>query len=425
MSAPRTWTIPGNAEFITHEVRADVCAPTNATAGLGPAVTIKAYLDGYPRISDSVILSTNVIHEWVLDASIDPDVGTNLVVNPGEKLILPITVENEGNGPDRFDFRLARVTDAYGVDVLWDITIPRQHLQELSRGTYQNFDVLMNVPDQVQAGTYTVVLQAFSEESYPDSAGRETRLRDQLVLNVEVSEFHDMQISMDDTVENAVKTSAPGRVVRYVVNITNNGNVPDVPSLNNHTATRDGDALLWQQLPGMGVLSGWSVEWKMLKQIGVDVVTEEECLNEISTASAFPEDQCVYLTDINEFRLPEMAPYTTNTVVAIIKIATDAKLDTRHIGLKVYSRFGDMSEDGDFDDSPAWEGEDLDSNELILTLKLRAPNLKIESVIVSDYSGDVDSTIPIEITLQNIGNVHATDIEIVLCEYDESSNAIE
>ena len=149
---------------------------------------------------------------------------------------------------------LRRVTDAYGVDVLWDITVPRQYLQELSRGTYQNFDVMMNVPVQVQAGTYTVILQAFSEEPYPDSSGRDTRLRDQLVFNVEVSEFHDMQISMDETVENAVKTSAPGRVVRYIVNVTNNGNVPDVPSLNNHTATRDGDALLWGELPGMGAL---------------------------------------------------------------------------------------------------------------------------------------------------------------------------
>jgi hypothetical protein len=82
-----------------------------------------------------------------------------------------------------------------------------------------------------------------------------------------------MQISIDETVENAVKTSAPGRVVRYIVNITNNGNVPDVPSLNNHTATRDGDALLWGELPGMGALEGWSVEWKMLKQIGVDVAS--------------------------------------------------------------------------------------------------------------------------------------------------------
>ena len=120
------------------------------------------FLEGYPRISDSVILSTNVIHEYILDAGIDPDVGTSIEVNPGEQIILPITVSNDGNGPDRFDFRLARVTDAFGVDVIWDIDIPRDGLMELSPDSYQAFDVLMNVPNKVDAGEYTVILQAYS-----------------------------------------------------------------------------------------------------------------------------------------------------------------------------------------------------------------------------------------------------------------------
>ena len=38
-------------------------------------------------------------------------------------------------------------------------------------------------------------------------------------------------------------------------------------------------------------------------------------------------------------------------------------------------------------------------------------------------SSEVDSTIPIGIILQNTGNVHATDIEIVLCEYDDANDA--
>ena len=89
----------------------------------------------YPRISDSAILSTNVEHVFDLDAGIDPEVGTSMNVNPGDKISLPISVTNDGNGPDRFDFRLARVTDAFGVDVIWDIEIPRENLQELSPGT--------------------------------------------------------------------------------------------------------------------------------------------------------------------------------------------------------------------------------------------------------------------------------------------------
>ena len=103
--------------------------------------------------------------------------------------------------------------------------------------------------------------QAFSEEVYPDASGRETRIRDTVVLTITVDEFHDMQISMDSSVDNAVKTSAPGRVVRFTLNVTNNGNVPDVPTLNNHTAQRDGDSLLWAELPGMNQLSSWDVDW--------------------------------------------------------------------------------------------------------------------------------------------------------------------
>ena len=421
---PIAWTIPGNAEKITKRVTVHVCAPRNATAGLGPAITLKGYLDGYPRISDSAILSTNVEHVFDLDAGIDPEVGTSMNVNPGDKISLPISVTNDGNGPDRFDFRLARVTDAFGVDVIWDIEIPRENLQELSPGTYQAFEVEMNVPNRVPAGEYTVVLQAFSEEVYPDASGRETRIRDAIVLAITVDEFHDMQISMDPTVDNAVKTSAPGRVVRFMFNVTNNGNVADVPTLNNHTAQRDGDSLLWNELPGMNVLSSWDVDWFIMRQVSADLVVEESCMTMVSTASSYPEDTCVYLEDIDEWRLPEMAPYETITTVAAVKIGTDAKLDTRSIGLKVVSKFGDMENDGDHDDSPAWDGENLDTNEFIVTLRLRAPNLEIKEIIMPpSTSGEVDSTIPIGIILQNTGNVHATDIEIVLCEYDDANDA--
>ena len=417
---PIAWTIPGNADKVTKRVTVHVCAPYNATAGLGPAITLKGYLDGYPRISDSAILSTNVEHVFALDAGIDPDVGTSMNVNPGDQITLPFTVTNDGNGPDRFDFRLARVTDAFGVDVIWDIDIPRESLQELSPGTYQAFDVLMNVPDRVPAGQYTVVLQAFSEEVYPDASGRDTRIRDTVVLTITVDEFHDMQISMDPTVDNAVKTSAPGRIVRFTFNVTNNGNVPDVPTLNNHTAQRDGDSLLWNELPGMNVLSSWDVDWFIMRQVSAELVVEEACIVMQSTASSFPEDACVYLEDIDEWRLPEMAPYETITTVAAVAVGTDAKLDTRSIGLKVVSKFGDMENDGDHDDSPAWDGDNLDTNEFIVTLRLRAPNLEIKEIIMPpSTSAEVDSTIPIGIILQNTGNVHATDIEIVLCEYDD------
>ena len=416
--SPRLWPIE-----TTYTVGVSVCAPVNANAGLGPAVTVKAYLEGYPRVADSVILSTNVIHVFSLDATAET---TDLSANPGDTWIIPTTVTNTGNGPDRYDLRLGRVYDSEGIDVLWDIDIPRSILTELSRDTSQTVDLTINVPNQVPAGDYTVVIQAFSEEDYPDELGHRTRLRDEVMFQITVNEFYDMQISMDPSVDNDVKTSAPGRIVEFVVNITNAGNVPDTPSLHNHTSSKDGSTgnVIWNTLPGMGALSEWRVDWKMVNYVGSDLIVETECIETTSTANEYPDDVCVYMTDIDEWKLPEMAPYSTHTMIATVHISTGAKLDTRYIGLKVTSMAGDMENDGDHDDSPEWTGDLLDSNEFILTLRLRAPNLVISEVSVSETSNEVDKTIPVRVVLENTGNVHATNIEVVLCEFSDADDDV-
>ena len=287
----------------------------------------------------------------------------------------------------------------------------------------------INVPTQVPAGDYTVVIQAFSEEDYPDDSGHRTRLRDEINLQITVNEFYDMQISMDSSVDNAVKTSAPGRIVEFVVNITNAGNVPDTPSLHNHSTQRDitsGNDIM-NTLPGMGTLSRWSVDWKMVNYVGSDLIVETECITTTSDAEVFPDDVCVFLSDVGadgEWRLPEMDPYTTYTMIATVHISTGAKLDTRYIGLKVTSMAGDMDNDGDHDDSPDWTTDSLDTNEFIVTLRLRAPNLVISEVSVSETSNEVDKTIPVRVILQNTGNVHATNIEVVLCEFSDADDEV-
>ena len=416
--SPRLWPIE-----TTYTVGVSVCAPVNANAGLGPAVTVKAHLEGYPRVADSVILSTNIIHVFSLDATAET---TDFSANPGETWIIPTTVTNTGNGPDRYDLRLGRVFDSEGIDVLWDIDVPRSILTELSRDTSQTVDLTINVPYQVPAGDYTVVIQAFSEEDYPDELGHRTRLRDEVMFQITVNEFYDMQISMDPSVDNDVKTSAPGRIVEFVVNITNAGNVLDTPSLHNHTSSKDGSTgnVIWNTLPGMGALSDWRVDWKMVNYVGSDLIVETECIETTSMANEYPDDVCVYMTDIDEWKLPEMAPYSTHTMIATVHIATGAKLDTRYIGLKVTSMAGDMENDGDHDDSPEWSGDLLDSNEFILTLRLRAPNLVISKVSVSETSNEVDKTIPVRVVLENTGNVHATNIEVVLCEFSDVDDEV-
>ncbi|MDC3297833.1 hypothetical protein OAU99_00460 [Candidatus Poseidoniaceae archaeon] len=413
INSPRLWPIE-----TTYTVGVSVCAPTNANAGLGPAVTVKAHLEGYPRVADSVTLSTNVIHVFALSTDAET---TDFTANPGESWVIPTTITNTGNGPDRYDLRLGRVYDSAGIDVLWDIDIPRSLLTELTRGTSQTVDLTINVPQQVPAGDYTVVIQTFSEEDYPDETGHRTRLRGEIMFQITVNEFYDMQISMDPSVDNDVKTSAPGRIVEFVVNITNAGNIPDTPSLHNHSTQRDissGNDIM-NTLPGMGTLSDWYVDWKMVSYVGSDLVVETECIETTSDADEFPEDVCVYLEDIDEWRLPEMDPYTTHTMIATVHIATGAKLDTRYVGLKVTSMAGGMEDDGDHDDSPEWSGDLLDSNELIVTLRLRAPNLVISEVSVSSTTNEVDKTIPVRVVLQNTGNVHATNIEVILCEFSD------
>ena len=174
-----------------------------------------------------------------------------------------------------------------------------------------------------------MIIQAFSEEEYPDADGKRTRLRSETVLQVTVEEFYDMQISMDPSIDNPVKTSAPGRIVEFVVNITNAGNVVDTPSLHNHTSTKDATGnVIWNTLPGMEALSDWRVDWKMIDYVG-DVIVETECVRMDSAEEEFPDDACLYLGDIDEWRLPEMDPYTTHTMVATVHIATGAKLDTK------------------------------------------------------------------------------------------------
>ncbi|MEC7111966.1 MAG: CARDB domain-containing protein, partial [Candidatus Thermoplasmatota archaeon] len=413
------WVLMSGDDFRMHVVKVKICAPDDAPAGLGQAVTIKAHLKGYPKISAAKILQVDVDHVYRLSTDVSLVDNEELTVNPGDSIILPTTVNNNGNGPDRFDYTLARVTDEAGVDVIWDITIPRNTLEELDAGSSQSFDVLMNIPHQVPAGDYTVVFHTKSEQKDEDAAGRMTRLRDVTTLTVTVREFYDMQISMDPTVENDVKTSAPGRVVRFIVNVTNAGNVPDVPTLDNHTSDRSGTDITVQEFPGMGTLDGWDVSWKIIRQVGLDLESEEDCVATTSTAASYPEDSCVYLTDIDSWRLPEMAPYETYTMVAIVAIDPGAQLTTRSLGLKVVSMMGNAEQGGDHDDSSSWVGDLLDSNEKIVTINLRAPNLVVRSASVDSTSADVGESIPIRIEIANTGNVHASDIEVILCEYDD------
>ena len=57
-------------DFRMHVVKVKICAPDDAPAGLGKAVTIKAHLKGYPKISAAKILQVDVDHVYRLSTDV-------------------------------------------------------------------------------------------------------------------------------------------------------------------------------------------------------------------------------------------------------------------------------------------------------------------------------------------------------------------
>ena len=420
-TVPRYWADVG----VPRDVVATVCAPANADAGIGPAVKIKAYLQGSPKVSDERLLSTTVKHVYVLDASTE---SLENDMNPGETWAVPVNVLNGGNGPDRYDMRITSISDSNGLAQPWNVEIFRSDMTELQRDENQTVMIQVNTPDQVAAGQYFVTTSIFSEEAFEG-----TKLRDVIQLTINVNEFHDMQISLDPYVESAVKTTAPGRTVRFIMNLTNNGNVPDIPTMHNHTLKGDGT---WDIEPGMNALAGWAnphaVEFALLDGFETEYPVERLCI-EIQTDEDKPDFDCYYDVFTGTWTFPPMPAYTTIQLVAIVNVGSDAALGNRNIGIKTLSDFGSSLDGGDDDETPEWadsctidtDNDGLadndpgcDSNEQILSLRLRAPNLVfVGDVEISEEqaSAAVGEMIPVQVTIQNTGNVHATDINIILC----------
>ena len=400
-----------------------MCAPYNATAGLGDSVTVKAHLEGAPRVRDSVVLLTNVIQEYDLEASV-PE--TILSLHPGQTYQLDTTIENQGNGADRFDVTVGSITDSFGGSHVWDINIPQILFTELDRDESQTVPILIGVPERTHAGQYTVILHVLSEESYEG-----TRLRDVIELQVEIVEFHDMRIEVDPMVESRIKTTAPGRIVRFTMNLTNFGNVDDQPTLHNHTLYDSGDQFSWQTTPTMGpLLDNWQVSYALLEDFDTEYPVERACVTQIIGEEP-PADGCYLSAQTNAITMPVMEAYSTLQIVVIIQIDPAATLANREIGIKVLSMSGSSEAGGDHDETAVWDDSctldanrdglpdnyrpNCDTNEQVIELRLRAPDLIILDVHAAVYTGEVGEMLSVNVQVVNAGNAHATDVNIILC----------
>ena len=93
----------------TYTVSAEMCSPYNATAGIGESVTVRAHLDGTPKVRDSVLILTNVIQRYELESSV-PETIVDLY--PGQSYQMNTTVSNLGNGQDRYDITIESIVDS-------------------------------------------------------------------------------------------------------------------------------------------------------------------------------------------------------------------------------------------------------------------------------------------------------------------------
>jgi hypothetical protein len=320
------------------------------------------------------------------------------------------------------------ITDQDGNADVWDIVIPRILFEELDRDESQLIPIIINVPEQTLAGQYTVVLEIFSEESFEG-----TKLRDLVTLQVEIVEFHDMRITVDPTVESRIKTTAPGRVVRFTMNVTNFGNVADQPTVHNHTV----DGAGWDIVPGLNTLGKWNIEYALLEGFGSEYPVERPCVV-LMQGDPIPSEGC-FKDSKGRITLPEMPSYTTLQLVAIVTIDPEAALADREIGIKLKSSFGDSVAGGDFDETPIWEdsctidmnGDGLpdnyrpncDTNEQVLELRLRAPDLQILETKVGVRTGQIGDMLSVTVSIFNDGNSHATDVNVILC-VDQSVSSI-
>ena len=59
---------------------------------------------------------------------------------------------------------------------------------------------------------------------------------------------------------------------------------------------------------------------------------------------------------------------------------------------------------------------DCDTNEQVLEMRLRAPDLALEKVSVNQREASIREMISVIVEVTNRGNAHASDVNIILCK---------
>ena len=98
-----------------------------------------------------------------------------------------------------------------------------------------------------------------------------------------------------------------------------------------------------ERITWYGLARGWSVEWRTIKKISNDLSVDEPCV--VITDAMPAEDasqlemdayyasiseqqesvRCAYIEPNGVYMMPQMAPYQTIEMIAVVKISTTAK----------------------------------------------------------------------------------------------------
>mgnify|MGYP001238630533 CR=1 FL=1 len=445
LGAPRLWEVSQ-----THPVRVIICAAENATARFTFSQMIKGNLVGEPRIADSVVLAATAEQVYHLESKlgendatvlergyppiplivssemIESESGYSVEINPGRGLELPFMITNLGNGADRWDLRLDGITsktvDNNGntktENYFWEVQLNNSKRESLKRFETANRIVEIDVPYNALKGDYVVTFSLLSNSKIEQR---------QIPIKVTVLEYHDLRICpqftlkatllaemgcdeagvIDATVESSIKETSPGKTVRFVFNVSNYGNVEDLMSFGFHTRFPNGTMNPVSTPATLATFTDgevWEIEWNERRWITVD---------------RFVDDELSVDAERGEYVINEpLQPFNSMTIVAVVTVAPDAVLTDRSVGLKVES-VGD-----DFDETASWSGEDLDSNELEVEIRLRAPDIEVITATAVEPVKDVGDTIIILVRLKNDGNTRADEVDVILC-VDESLEDIE
>ena len=181
----------------------------------------------------------------------------------------------------------------------------------------------------------------------------------------------------------------------------------------------------WNEEPGFGILTSWVIRWTELENFGSAVPTQKDCLEVSVVSEATEAGRCYFVSNGGVWMIPSMDAYETMTLIASIDVGPGAKLNDRELGLKVTTPVGSSAEGGDYDETPTWADAAADTNEQVILLRLRAPNLNLLEVNPpSSTEGSVGDTIPISIKITNDGNAQADNVEVIMCQ-DQSISDIE